>query len=88
MVETTKNEDTIMPRNKFWMLKNLAKGSEKIVFLNDKNLEILKGYKVYVQMNRRGEIHVILTGLSKDSAKSLFDNLEAIKTAEVISDKK
>jgi hypothetical protein len=70
------------------MLKYLSKSSEKVVFLNDKNLEILKGYKAYVQMNRQGEIHIIITGLSKDSSKNLFDNLEAINTADIISDNK
>jgi sortase (surface protein transpeptidase) len=70
------------------MLKNLAKGSEKIVFLNDKNLELMKGYKAYVQMNRQGEIHMIITGLSKESSKSLFDNLDSMKTADIVSDNK
>ncbi|MBN1244797.1 hypothetical protein JXA31_04310 [Candidatus Bathyarchaeota archaeon] len=59
-----------------------------MVFLNDKNIEILKGYKAYVQMNRQGEIHIIITGLNKDSSKNLFDNLEALNTADVISDNK
>jgi hypothetical protein len=36
MVETTNNEGSIMPRSKLWMLKNLSKGSEKVVFLNEK----------------------------------------------------
>ena len=60
----------------------------KVVFLNDANLKILKGYKAYVQMNRQGEIHVIITGLSKDSSKNLFDNLEALNTADIMSDSK
>jgi hypothetical protein len=88
MVETTNNEGSIMPRSKLWMLKNLAKGSEKVVFLNDKNLELMKGYKAYVQMNRQGEIHMIITGLSKESSKSLFDNLDAMKTVDIVSDNK
>jgi hypothetical protein len=70
------------------MLRYLSKSSEKVVFLNDANLEILKGYKVYVQMNRQGEIHIIITGLSKDSSKNLFDNLEALNTADIMSDNK
>ena len=70
------------------MLRYLSKSSEKVVFLNDANLKILKGYKAYVQMNRQGEIHIIITGLSKDSSKNLFDNLEAINTADIISDNK
>ena len=70
------------------MLKHLSKTSEKVVFLNDANLKILKGYKAYVQMNRQGEIHIIITGLSKDSSKNLFDNLEALNTADIMSDNK
>ena len=67
------------------MLRYLSKSSEKVVFLNDANFEILKGYKAYVQMNRQGEIHIIITGLSKDSSKNLFDNLEALNKADIIS---
>jgi hypothetical protein len=70
------------------MLRYLSKSSEKVVFPNDANLEILKGYKAYVQMNRQGEIHIIITGLSKDSSKNLFDNLEALNTADIMSDNK
>ena len=88
MVETTKNEGPIVPHNKLWMLKNLFKDSEKVVFLNDKNLEILKGYKAHVQVSHQGEIHIIITGLSKDSSKSLFDNLDAMKTVDILSDNK
>jgi len=79
-------EESIVPRNTFKMLRYLSKSSEKVVFLNDTNLEILKGYKAYVQMNRQGEIHIIITGLSKDSSKGLFDNLEALDTADIVSD--
>ena len=53
-----------------------------------KNLEILKGYKAYVQVNRQGEIIIAITGLSKGSSKNLFNDLEAIKKTEIISDKK
>jgi len=63
----TNSEEFIVPRNTFKMLRYLSKSSEKAVFLNDKNLEVLKGYKAYVQMNRQGEIHVVITGLNKDS---------------------
>ena len=70
------------------MRRYLSKSSEKVVFLNDANLKILKGYKAYVQMNRQGEIHIIITGLSKDSSKNLFDNLEALNTADIMSDNK
>ena len=87
-VEKTNSEESIVPRNTFKMLRYLSKSSEKVVFLNDKNLEILKGYKSYVQMNRQGEIHIIITGLNKDSSKNLFDNLEALNTADIISDNK
>ena len=87
-MKKTPVEESIVPRNTFKMLRYLSKSSEKVVFLNDANLEILKGYKAYVQMNRQGEIHIIITGLSKDSSKNLFDNLEAINTADIISDNK
>ena len=71
------------------MLKHLSKvSSEKVVFLGDKNLENLRGYKAYVQMTRQGEIHVIITGLSKDGSKNLFDSLEALNTEDIISDNK
>jgi hypothetical protein len=85
-LKKTPVEESIVPRNTFKMLRYLSKSSEKVVFLNDTNLEILKGYKAYVQMNRQGEIHIIITGLSKDSSKGLFDNLEALDTADVVSD--
>jgi len=87
-VEKTPIEESIVPRNTFKMLRYLSKSSEKVVFLNDKNLKILKGYTAYVQMNRQGEIHIVITGLSKDGSKGLFDNLEALNTADVISDNK
>jgi hypothetical protein len=70
-VKKTNSEDSIVPRNTFKMLEHLSKSSEKVVFLNDASLEILKGYKAYVQMNRRGEIHIVIPGLSKDSSKNL-----------------
>ena len=87
-MKKTPVEESIVPRNTFKMLRYLSKSSEKVVFLNDTNLEILKGYKAYVQMNRQGEIHIIITGLSKDSSKNLFDNLDAMKTADIVSDNK
>jgi hypothetical protein len=43
------------------MLKRLAGKSEKVVVLNDKNLELLKGYKAYVEMNQQGETHIFTT---------------------------
>jgi hypothetical protein len=79
-------EGSIVPRSTFRMLKSLSKSSEKVVFLNDKNLELLKGYKAFVQMKRQGEIHLVITGLSKDSSKNLFDKLESLNTADITSD--
>ena len=81
-------EGSIVPRYPLRMLKSLSKSSEKVVFLNGKNLELLKGYKAYVQVNRQGEITIVITGLSKRSSKSLFDDLEAIKKTEINSDNK
>jgi hypothetical protein len=80
-------EESIVPRSPFKMLKYLSKGSEKVVFLNDKNLETLKGYKAYVQMSRRGEIQITITGLSEQCSRKLFDGLEAMKATEIVSDK-
>jgi hypothetical protein len=79
-------EEPIVPRSTFKMLKHLSKSSEKVVFLNDKNLEVLKGYKAHVQLSRQGEIHVVITGLSRDSSKGVFDDLEALDPADVVSD--
>jgi len=56
-----RKEDAIVPRLPYWLMKDVGKDSEKIVFLNDKNLEQFKGYKAYVQVNRQGEIHVTIT---------------------------
>jgi hypothetical protein len=67
------------------MLRGLSTDSEKVIFLNDKNLEVLKGYKAYAQMNRQGEIRIILTGLNKKSSQNLFDALEALKPNEILS---
>ena len=79
-------QESIVPRSPFRMLKNLAKTSEKVVFLNDKNLEMLKGYKAYVQTNRQGEIHITITGLSKPCSTSLFESLEALNATDIVSD--
>jgi hypothetical protein len=82
----SKTEDkSIVPHIRFKMLRGLSADSEKVIFLNDKNLEVLKGYKAYAQMNRQGEIHIILTGLNKKSSKNLFDVLEALKPKEILS---
>ena len=85
-VEMPSREEPIVPRSTFKMLKHLRKSSEKVVFLNDKNLEILKGYKAHVQLSHQGEIHVVITGLSMDSSKGVFDGLEALDPADVVSD--
>lgn len=81
-------EDAIVPRLPYRLMKNLGKDSEKIVFLNDKNLEQFKGYKAYVQVNRQGEIHVTITGLTKQSATIFFDNLKPLDPKEIVSDNK
>ena len=70
------------------MMKKLRKTPEKVVFLNDKNLDVLKGYKAYVQTNRQGEIHITITGLSKQCSTALFESLEALNATDVISDSK
>ena len=64
------------------MMKALRKTPEKVVFLNDKNLEVLKGYKAYVQIRNEGEIHLTITGLSKQSIDVIFDKLEALNPKE------
>ena len=76
---------SIVPHSRFKMLRGLSTDSEKVIFLNDKNLEVLKGYKAYAQMNRQGEIRIILTGLNKKSSQNLFDALEALKPNEILS---
>ena len=80
-------EGAIVPRIPFKIMKELRKSPEKVVFLNDKNLEVLKGYKAYVQVSRQGEIYITITGLSKMRSTALFESLEALKAAEVVSDK-
>jgi hypothetical protein len=37
-------------------------------------------------MNRQGEIHIVITGLNKNSSQKLFDDLEALNTADITSD--
>ena len=81
-------EDAIVPHLPYRLMKNVCKDSEKIVFLNDKNLELFKGYKAYVQMNRQGEIHVTITGLTKQNATVFFENLKALDPKEIVSDNK
>ncbi len=79
---------SIAPRIPPEMFKRLSGKSEKVVFLNDKNLELLKGYKAYVEMSQQGEIHIIITGLSSHRSKILFDSLMGMNETEIIGDKK
>jgi hypothetical protein len=81
-------EGAIVPRSPFRMMKELHKAPEKVIFMSDKNLEVLKGYKAYVQVNRQGEIQITITGLSKQCSRRLFDNLEALNAADVASGNK
>ncbi len=81
-------ESPIAPRSPYWMIKNLRHGPEKIVFLNDKNLDTLRGYKAYVQATNLGEIHITITGLSTQSVNSVFNKLEALDQKEIVSDRK
>jgi hypothetical protein len=80
-------EGAIVPRRPYWLMKYLHNVPEKVVFLNDKNLGLLKGYKAYVQVSHEGEILITITGLSKQCSKNFFDNLEALNAAEVVSGK-
>lgn len=56
---------------------------EKVILLNQKNLEKLRAYKAIVQIDFLcGELIIIITGLTK-SARKLFDDLEALPPEEV-----
>ena len=63
----------------------------KVIFLNDKTVELLNGYKAHLRLyesgekEEYGEIHVIITGKSFKSAKTLFDKLEEMDSNEIIS---
>jgi hypothetical protein len=81
-------EGAIVPRMPYWLMKNLRKASDKVVFLNDKNLEHLKGYKAYVQVSHQGEIHITITGLSEQGAATIVGKLEALNTNEIVSNDK
>jgi hypothetical protein len=81
-------EGAIVPRRPYWSMKDLHNVPEKVIFLNDKNLGLLKGYKAYVQVSHEGEILITITGLSKQCSKSFFDKLETLKPTEIASDKK
>lgn len=83
----TSKESPIVPRYRYW-LKDLRKAPEKIVFLNDKNLDLLKGYKAYVEVDNRGEIHITITGLSAQSVNAVYNKLEALNPAETVIENK
>ena len=82
----SKETSSIVPRGRYWLMKDLRKAPHKIIFLNDKNLDLLKGYKAHVQANNQGEIHITITGLSDQSASTIFNNLEILKPKEIVSD--
>lgn len=64
-----------------------------IIFLNDKNLSAIKGYKAEVLMHpsvlpdklkfRRAYITITITGLSNKAASKLQDSLEMMKPEEI-----
>jgi hypothetical protein len=81
-------EGAIVPRRPYWLMKDLRNVPEKVIFLNDKNLGLLKGYKAYVQVRHEGESLITITGLSKQCSKSFFDNLETLNPKEMVSDNK
>ena len=61
----------------------------KIIFLNKENLVELEGYKASVELfgdlMGKQEIHIVLTGFSFQSAKTLFDKLNALPKNEIYS---
>jgi hypothetical protein len=65
---------------------------KKVIFLNEKNISELIGYKAIVKLKdsltNRSEIHIILTGFSNNSAKNLFDKLEKLPLNEIYGDNK
>ena len=64
------------------LLKNLTL-REKIIFLNKMNLEILAGYKSFVELKYNGEIQITITGQKLDSARKMYHRLKAMKAEEV-----
>lgn len=54
----------------------------KIVFLGEKNLDKLRGYKAYLDL-RSESVCLTLTGLSLQSARRLFDSIEKMKDEEI-----
>ncbi len=58
--------------------------NEKIIFLNEGNLNKLRAYKAFaLDKSEFGEVHIVLTGFSKKEAKALFNSLVAMKREEV-----
>lgn len=60
---------------------------EKIVFLNDANLALFKGYKAAVSIRAglqdRFEIHVVITGFKFRSAEALLFDLKSLAKEEI-----
>lgn len=81
-------ESAIVPLSWYRLIKNLHEAPDKVVFLNEKNLEHLKGYKAYVQVNRQGEIQLTITGLSEQAAATVVNKLDALNPNEIISNNK
>lgn len=66
--------DKYNPFQRPWFLRGKLLKS-KVVFLDSKNLEKLRGYKVFVEVDPdHGEVKIIITGLLSRS-KDLFDSL-------------
>ena len=59
----------------------------KIVFLNEENLEFVKGYKAEIDLDcglaDHYEIRIVLTGFSYFAAKALFKNLKPMNAEEI-----
>lgn len=53
----------------------------KIIFLNDANLEILKGYKAQVLKSKK-ELTIVLTGLSEKAKDTLFSELKPLEVKQ------
>lgn len=71
----------------FLAQKNQCPRIEKIVFLNDENLAVLKGYKAAVSIQAglqdRFEIHVVITGFKLKTADALLFELKALPANEI-----
>lgn len=72
----------IVGKGPFW--NKMAKAvAEKVILLGKENLEKLRGYKAYVDLRSNGELHLTITGLSPESGRILFNELEKMKDEEV-----